>query len=209
MYTIGILGGVASGKSLVTRQLAELGAGVLDADQAGHETLDDQEVREALRKRWGNHAFTPDGRVDRKRIAEIVFSPSSEGDRERQFLEELVHPRIAKRLADRRKELAAEEYSVVVLDAPLILEAGWDRLCNRLVFVDATRELRLARAAARGWSEEDVARREAAQLPLEVKRARADVTIDNSGTPQQTKAQIEQFWKSLAEQDNPPLSPSA
>ncbi len=209
MFTIGILGGVASGKSLVARQLAELGAGVLDADRAGHETLDDRKVREALRERWGNHAFTPDGRVDRKRIAEIVFSPSPEGGHERQFLEQLVHPRIAQRLADRREELAAEEYPAVVLDAPLILEAGWDTLCNRLVFVDAARELRLARAAARGWSEEEVARREAAQLPLEVKRARADVTIDNSGTPQQTKAQIERFWKSLAEQDNPPPSPSA
>lgn len=209
MHTIGILGGVASGKSLVTRQLAELGAGVLDADRAGHEVLADWEVQEALRQRWGNNVFGSDGRVDRSRVADIVFGPPPEGDRERHFLECLVHPRIARRLADHRKELAAKEIPAVVLDAPLILEAGWDSLCSRLVFVDAARELRLARAAARGWAEEEVVRREAAQLPLDLKRARADVTIDNSGTPQQTKAQVEQFWRSLAEQDNPPLSPSA
>ncbi len=209
MHKIGILGGVASGKSLVARQLTELGAGLLDADRAGHEVLDDRAVREALRCRWGGDILEPDGRVDRSRVAEIVFAPPPAGEQERQFLENLLHPRIARRLADEQEELAARKYPAVVLDAPLLLEAGWDRLCDRLIFVDAARELRLARAAARGWTEQDVARREAAQLPLHVKRARADVSIDNSGTPQQTRAQVEQFWASLAEHDNPPWSPSA
>ncbi len=209
MHKIGVLGGVASGKSLVARQLTELGAGLLDADRAGHEVLDDPEVQLSLRHRWGDKAFGPDGRVDRSRVAEIVFAPQPAGGQERRFLENLLHPRIVRRLADEQRELAAQNYPAVVLDAPLLLEAGWDRLCDRLIFVDAARELRLARAAARGWTEEDVARREAAQLPLEVKRARADVSIDNSGTPQQTRAQVEQFWALLAEDDNPPLSPSA
>lgn len=209
MHTIGILGGIGSGKSLVARQMAELGAGLLDADRAGHEVLQEQTVHDVLRQRWGDDVFGPDGRINRDRVAEIVFAPPPEGGRERRFLENLLHPRIAERLAGEQKEFAAREYRAVVLDAPLLLEAEWDRLCSRLVFVDAPRELRLARVAARGWTEEDVARREAAQLPLEVKRARADVAIDNSGTPQHTRAQVERFWASLAEQDNPPLSPSA
>jgi len=209
MQTIGILGGVASGKSLVARQFAEMGAGMLDADRAAHHVLDDPEVRVALRQRWGQSVFCRNGQVDREKVAEIVFAPSPEGTIARQFLEGLTHPRIAQRLAADRKELEARKYRAAVLDAPLLLEAGWDKLCNSLVFVDALRELRITRAAARGWTEQDVARREAAQMPLEAKRARADVIIDNSGTPQQTRAQVEHFWVLLVEQDNPPLSPSA
>ncbi len=208
MHTIGILGGVASGKSMVARQLAELGAGLLDADQATHAVLEDPEVREALRQRWGGDVFRPEGAVDRERIAEIVFAERPKGGGERRFLENLVHPRVALRLDAERQAFAARKYRAVVLDAPLLLEAGWDKLCDMLLFVDAALELRLARAAARGWTEQDIARREAAQLPLDVKRTRADAIIDNSGTPQQTEAQIERFWRSLAEYDNPPSSPS-
>ncbi len=208
MHRIGILGGVACGKSLVTSQFADLGARVIDADRLGHESLEEATVRAALRARWGGRVFRSDGEVDRKRVAEIVFAPTPEGCAERRFLESVVHPRITERLTAELSRLHGEKYRVVVLDAPLLIEAGWDRLCGRLVFVDAPRHLRLARAAARGWTEQDVARREAAQAPLEVKRRRADATIDNSGTPQQTRVQVERIWALLVEQDNPPLSPS-
>ncbi len=209
MHTVGILGGVACGKSLVARHFTQLGAGVIDADRLGHESLDEPAVQAALRDRWGERVFGPDGKINRGSVADIVFATTSEGDAERHFLEKLVHPRIAHRLTVVRDRFLTQKYRVVVLDAPLLIEAGWDRLCSKLVFVDAPRQLRLARAAARGWTERDVVRREAAQVPLEVKRRRADVTIDNSGTPRETQAQVEHFWASLAEQDNPPLSPSA
>lgn len=199
MQTVGILGGVACGKSLVARQFAQLGAGVIDADRLGHESLDEPAVQAALRARWGKRSFGPDGKVSRGNVADIVFATTSEGGAERHFLESLVHPRIAQRLAAEKERFHAQEYRVVVLDAPLLIEAGWDRLCSKLVFVDAPRQLRLARATARGWTEQDVARREAAQAPLEVKRLRADVTIDNSGTPRETQAQVERFWALLVE----------
>ena len=83
------------------------------------------------------------------------------------------------------------------MDAALLLEAGWDQWCEKTVFVEAPREARLARAMARGWKEEEFAAREAAQESLDRKRARADVIIDNSGSPQRTQAQVEQFWASL------------
>ena len=199
MQTVGILGGVACGKSLVARQFAQLGAGVIDADRLGHESLDEPAVRAALQDRWGERILGPDGTVNRRSVAEIVFNATSEGDDERHFLESLVHPRIAQRLAAEQARFHAQKYRVVVLDAPLLIEAGWDRLCNKLVFVDAPRQLRLDRATARGWTEQDVARREAAQAPLAMKRLRADVTIDNSGTPRETQAQVEHFWALLVE----------
>ena len=197
MRVIGVVGGVAGGKSLVARQLARLGAGVLDADRAGHEALQLPRIEAAARKRWGRRIFGPDGRIDRPRLAEIVFADPPEGTREREYLEQLTHPEIGRLLRREAERLAASGSPAAVLDAPLLLEAGWDRLCDIVVFVDAPRELRLARARKRGWSEADFAAREGAQESLDLKRKRADVVLDNSGSPEQTQAQVERFWHSL------------
>lgn len=196
MRIIGILGGVCSGKSTVARQFARLGARVLDADRAGHEALRLPHVEAAARQRWGEAVFGPDGRIDRARLARIVFAAGAEGQKERTYLEQLTHPEIAG-LLRRQAEAPAAETAVAVLDAPLLLEAGWDELCEKIVFVEAPREARLARARARGWGEEDFAAREGAQESLERKRVRADAIIDNSGSPERTQAQVEQFWASL------------
>jgi dephospho-CoA kinase len=197
MRIIGVTGGVASGKSLVAGQLARLGAAVLDADRAGHEVLRLPDVEAAARQRWGDGVFAPDGRIDRARLAHIVFAAGSDAPRERAYLEQLTHPEIARQLKQQAEALAAEGVGWAALDAALLFEAGWDKLCEKTVFVDAPREARLARAAARGWDEEDFAAREGAQESLDRKRARADVMIDNSGSPQRTQAQVEQFWASL------------
>jgi dephospho-CoA kinase len=194
---IGLLGGVASGKSLVAQQFARLGAGLLDADLAGHEVLELPRVRAAVRARWGEAALDPDGRIDRRRLAKIVFADQVDGPREREHLEQLTHPEIGRLLKRQAAALAAAGTGVAVLDAPLLLEAGWEGFCEQLVFVDAPRSARLLRAKARGWSEWDFAAREGAQESLALKRERADVIIDNSGSPEQTEAQVERYWQSL------------
>jgi dephospho-CoA kinase len=197
MHIIGIVGGIASGKSFVTNCLREMGAGVLDADRAGHEVLCTAEVERAVRQRWGDGVFGPDGRVDRQRLAEIVFTPSKEGVEARKYLEQLTHPAIGERLREQAEQLQREGCAVIVLDAALLLEAGWDKLCDRLVFVDTPHDQRLARARWRGWSEEEFSAREATQESLEFKRRRADCVIDNSGSPEAVRAQVERFWHSL------------
>lgn len=197
MHVIGILGGVASGKSAVARLLAEAGAGVLDADRIGHEVLGLAEVEAAARARWGDAIFDAAGRIDRGRLAAIVFTPPPEGPRERAALEELTHPRIAERIRGEAERLAAAGCPAAVLDAPLLLEANWDRLCDRLVFVEAPRHVRLARALERGWSRAEFAAREHAQTPVEQKRARADLIIENSGDLEETREQVLRFWREL------------
>jgi dephospho-CoA kinase len=196
MRIIGIVGGVASGKSLVAAQFAQLGAGVLDADRAGHEALRLPEVEAAVRKRWGDDVFGPDGHVDRTRLAKIVFS-GKDAQHERGHLEQLLHPEIGRLIQQQSEALAAAGANIAVLDAPLLIEAGWDNFCEKIVYIDAPRSLRCQRAAARGWSEEDFTAREGAQDSLDRKRSRVDVTIDNSGPPERTLAQVEQFWESL------------
>ena len=128
---------------------------------------------------------------------DLVFADPPDGPRERKHLEQLTHPEIGRLLGGQAARLAGSGKVAAVLDAPLLLEAGWDRLCRKLVFVDAPRPARLSRALARGWSEEDFAAREEAQESLDFKRRRADVILDNSGSPEQTQAQVERFWQSL------------
>ncbi len=197
LRVVGLLGGVASGKSLVARQLCELGAGPLDGDAAGHEVLRWPEVEQLALARWGDGIFEANGHIRRPALAAIVFAPTTEGRRELEYLEQITHPNIAKLLRRDIERLAAEGCSVAVLDAPVMLKAGWDRLCDRIVFIDAPDEVRQRRATERGWSQEDFMAREAAQEPLQTKRDRADAVIDNSGTPEATRNQVQRLWQSL------------
>ncbi|HVA51478.1 MAG TPA: dephospho-CoA kinase [Pirellulales bacterium] len=203
MIIIGLLGGIASGKSLVAEQLCQLGAGLLDGDRAGHEVLRLTDVRQLVRERWGDGVFGPDGQVDRKALGRTVFDPSPEGRRELECLEAITHPRITERLRQQAANLAAEGRAVAVLDAPVMLKAGWDKFCNHIVFVEAPQEMRQARALARGWRQEDIAVRESAQEPISIKRTRADRVIDNSGSREQTRAQVERLWRELIEPSTP------
>jgi dephospho-CoA kinase len=195
MQVIGLLGGVASGKSMVAEQLQRCGAEILNGDRAGHEVLEQANVREALLARWGQEVFDPAGKVDRKAIARIVFSPPPVGPPELAYLEQLTHPYIRQRLEQQAADLRASGAQAVVLDAPVMLKAGWDQLCDHVLFVDAPEEARLERARARGWTETEFRRREASQESLEYKCGRANFQIDNSGTPEDTWRQVRRFWE--------------
>jgi len=175
---IGLTGTVGSGKSTVAAMLRDLGCVVSDSDVLARAALDDPEVIDALRDRWGAHPFDEEGRPRRDAIAAIVFADAQE----RQFLESIVHPWIERR---RREQFAAAPSSApaLVIDAPLLLEAGLANACDQVWVVDAPRDIRLARvAASRGWDDAELARRERSQWPASRKRAAADVLIENGGT---------------------------
>ena len=195
MLVIGIVGGIAAGKSLVADQLKQLGAAVLDGDAAGHATLDEPDVRQAIRNRWGETVFDDNGDVRRTALAKIVFAPPPAGPIELEHLEEITHPSIRTRLEQRVAELENQATQAAILDAAIMFKAGWDEFCDIIVFVAAPRSERLRRAVCRGWDADEFDRREAAQLAIEEKCARADVVIDNSGPPEKTQQQVEAFWK--------------
>ncbi len=196
MHIIGIVGGVASGKSLIAAELVRLGAGLLDADQAGHDVLRLPQIEAALCERWGDEIRRPDGLIDRARLAKIVFADPPDGPRQRQYLEQLTHPEIGRLLQQRSAAMAAAGKAVAVLDAPLLLEAGWGKICDYLIFVDAPRQVRLDRALARGWNEEEFFAREAAQQSLDSKRSLTESIIDNSQSLEHTRTQLARFWQS-------------
>ncbi|MFQ5503513.1 MAG: dephospho-CoA kinase [Planctomycetota bacterium] len=182
---LGLLGGVASGKTFVARVLAEAGLVVLDADEIAREVLATPELRRALLDMLGEGILKPDGSLDRSRIAARVFGD----DEARRGLEALSHPEIRRRLVTRMEE-AVLAGKWVVLDAPLLLESGLIERCDHVVFLDVPAELRRERALARGMSPADWQEREAAQADLQVKRSRADFVIGNEGGPEVTRARI-------------------
>lgn len=198
MKIIGILGGVASGKSFVAEQFRRLGAMVLDADQVGHEVLREPEVIQAVRERWGDEVIAENGQINRSAVAKIVFAPPPKGPEELEFLEQLTHPRIGRRLQQEfARARQSRDIEVVILDAPVMLKSGWDRYCDHILFIEAPRNLRLQRARDRGWSDASFTAREAAQESLETKRAAASHILDNSGSLEATRLQVESFWQSL------------
>lgn len=199
MVTIGLVGGIASGKSLVAADFQKLGACVLDGDRVGHEVLLCGDVVQRLVERWGNGIVLDGGGLDRSAIAKIVFQEDEKSaDEELAFLESITHPEIEKRLRERISQIkSVGRFPVTVLDAAVMFKAGWDAMCDRIVFVDAPEELREKRAMLRGLESSQFAAREEAQMSVEEKKKRADIVIDNSGPPQKTFKQVEEVWQSL------------
>jgi len=195
MLILGLVGGIASGKSVVANMLRDLGAVVLDADKAGHAVLREPEITEALRKRWGDGILDGSRQISRREVAKIVFAAGNEDDRK--YLEQLTHPRIEMVLHQELDAIrnAPDPPPVVAIDAALLFEAGWDKLCDKILFVDAPRDIRLERAVARGWSAEQFKAREAAQLPVEEKRARSDIVIRNARTLENIREVLRLTWR--------------
>jgi dephospho-CoA kinase len=188
---IGLLGGIGGGKSRVAAELGARGGRVINADELGHEALRQPEVRARVVQRWGQGLLNEQGEVVRRRLGAIVFAD----DGERRVLEDLVHPWILGRV-QQEIDAARRDPAVrfVVLDAALMLEAGWASLCDRLVFVDTPREQRLQRLLhQRQWTEKEVQAREAAQLPLTEKARRADHVLDNSSTLEHLSRQVDEL----------------
>ncbi len=206
MKIIGLTGGIASGKSAVASELAALGAVVLDADRAAHEVLNLPNVQLALVERWGKNVLKSSGEIDRTIVAQHVFSDEESGRSELRFLEKTLHPRIREQFEAKLAELSAVGTAVAVpvavIDAPLLLEAGWETLCDSLVFVDSPRSERLRRASLRNWSEEEFANREALQMPIAEKRQRSTHVLDNSGTQEDLRELVRVFWASLGTTDD-------
>ncbi len=198
MKILGLTGGIASGKSAVARELATLGATLLDADAAAHEVINLPSVQALLVEQWGDTILDDSKKTDRKAVAERVFSDEAE----LQFLEKALHPRIREQFEAKLARLAAEGVAVAVIDAPLLLEAGWGELCDHLLFVDSPREDRLRRAKLRNWSEEEFSKREAFQLPIADKRQQSAHVLTNSGTLESLREQVQALWQ-LLELDGP------
>ena len=196
-YLIGVTGNIACGKSSVLRRLAELGAETIDADQVVHALMEPgQPVWAAVRDGFGPGVIAPDGRIDRRALAGIVFSDPAELAR----LEAMTHPAVRVRIMAQVAEAAKRGVQTIVVDAIKLYESGLADHCDETWVVTCDPAQQLARLMARnGFDEAEARRRIAAQPPQAEKVARADVVIDNSGTPEATRAQVDAVWERLCQ----------
>jgi dephospho-CoA kinase len=192
---IGLTGGIAAGKSTIAQILAELGAVVIDADKVGHEAYRrGTEAWRALVAHFGDGILTPDGEIDRRKLGAIVFADPDQ----RKALQDIVWPRMKEMIRQRLAELRAAGVQVAVIEAAVLIEAGWTDLVDEVWVVQVPEEVALRRLVARNnLSEADARTRIRAQLSNAERAAHADVIIDNSGTVAEARARVERAWARL------------
>lgn len=194
---IGLAGSVGAGKSTVARLLAERGCVIVDSDAAVRTLLQREDVRDELVRWWGTGVVAAEGQLDRSAIARIVFKDESE----RKRLESYIHPLLKPGRDEAIRRAGETGAPAVVLDAPLLFEAGLDAECDAVIVVDAPRTLRLARVrGSRGWDAAELTRREKSQHPLEDKRRRADYLLDNSGDEADLAETVARVFSKIMEQ---------
>ena len=195
MIKICLTGGIASGKSVVTQYLRDMGAPVFDADAASRQAVAKgtpglQQVLQVL----GSEYATPDGNLDRPRVAAKVFHDQAA----RKKLEAVIHKIVWQEATAFMKQASAQGSRVVFLDVPLLIECGWQDQVDQVWLVSLPREEQVRRAMLRdGTSAAQVEARIGTQLSLETKKKFADLVIDNSGSLGNTKKQVAAAWEKL------------
>lgn len=195
MLRVGLTGGIASGKSTVAARMRELGLAILNADLLAHRLIEPgQPAYEEVVREFGRGVLSPDGSVDRKKLGEIVFRDPAR----RECLNRIVHPRVIEAREQQLKQMEAENpRGLAIVEAALLIEAGYYKKLDRLVVCSCRPEQQMARLRARGLTEEEARQRLAAQLPLEEKLRLADDVVDCSGTLAETQQQTDALVERL------------
>ena len=193
MLLVGLTGGIASGKSTVSALLAERGAEIIDADHIARQVvMPGTHAWHKIRDHFGPGVLFPDGTIDRQALADIVFADPAKLT----VLNEITHPEIFARIAD-RLEAHHDQDVVVVLDAALLIEAGLADGVDVVVVTHSPREIQLERLAAKGMGARDAEARIGAQLAPEQRLARADIVIDNTGSLEELASRVDEVWEEL------------
>lgn len=204
MLLVGLTGNIASGKSTVAQLFGRWGATLIDADVLARQAVDvGMPAYHAIIERWGEGVTAPDGPIDRRELRQRVFSDSEQLE----ALNAIVHPEV-QRLRDELVDDARRRGDrIVVCDIPLLFERRLADQFDRIVLVDAPRPVRMDRLVRdRGLETAEAMKMIASQMPAELKRARADYLIDNTGTPQELEARAREVWRALERDGSPAAS---
>lgn len=207
MLLIGLTGNIASGKSTVARLLSERGATIIDADVLARRVVEPgMPAFDEIVKRWGSEIVALDGGLDRDALRRLVFSHHDQLEE----LNSIVHPEVVayrNRLVDEARQRGDR---LVVQDIPLLFERGIVDQFDRIVLVDAPRPVRLERLMReRGLTETEAMDMITAQMPAELKRARADYLIENTGTVRELEERVSEVWQALEREANEHAAASA
>ncbi len=191
MFVIGLTGGIATGKTLVSETLREFGATIINADLVGHEAyLPHTETWQAVVDAFGTDILDDEGQIVRPKLGAIVFSDPSKLEQ----LNSIVHPRIYAMISDRIEGLKAEGITAVVVEAALLIEAGWTLLVDDIWVLTSPIEQVYSRLTGRGMSPEQARARVESQMPQEERVTHADIVIANDGGEAEMKSAVKEHW---------------
>jgi dephospho-CoA kinase len=192
MLVIGLTGSIGTGKSEVARQLEILGASIISADQVGHEAYTpNTEAWEQVVAAFGDDILQDDKDIDRRKLGAIVFSDPSQLEK----LNSIMHPRMARMVSDKIEVLCGQGVKVVVVEAALLFEAGWDTLVEEVWVTDTSEDIVVGRLKDRnGLSEEEAKKRINSQMDRAERIERSDFVIDNSSDMAGLEIAIKELW---------------
>jgi dephospho-CoA kinase len=192
---IGILGGICSGKSTVAAEFAKLGCKVIDADKIVHNLLDKKEVKDRIIALFGEGVLESGGKVDNKKLAEVVFTDTEKLT----LLNNIIHPLVLARAGELIEQYNRQkQVKAIVLDVPLLVEVGWDKRCDKIIFVDCERQNRVDRAKKMGFFDENQLKiRENFQISLDKKVGIADNLIDNNSSLAALAKQVTEIFSCI------------
>ncbi len=190
---IGVTGQIGAGKTTAAQTLSSFGAAVIDADQIGHQVVDESAyLRRQLARQFGDRILSKTGRVNRRRLARLAFADRQAKKR----LDDIVHPYLLRKLRRRMRELSRKS-PVVVIDAALLLDWNLDREMDVVLVVHASWRTRFDRVLRKGLSEADALARRRAQLPFREYRRRADRVVLNNGTREHLREKLEVWYQKI------------
>jgi dephospho-CoA kinase len=202
---IGILGGMCSGKSTAAREFGKMGCAVIDADEIVHKLLDDKTIRAEVIRLFGNEIIDLEGKINRAELANVVFSdPAKSASASAEagklsLLTEVLHPRVLAQVEAMINQFNGQpDIKAIVLDMPLLMEVGWEKRCDHLIFIDCDPKKRLERAKKTGFFDADTLKfRENLQISLDKKKRIADNTVDNNSDLSGLSKQIACIFSSI------------
>ena len=196
MVIAGLTGGIATGKSTVSRILQDLGARIVDADKIAREVVCcGRPAWKEIKKQFGDEILLKDGEIDREKLGRIVFYD----DGKRIALERIIHPEVSRVMEDQVRDITIKDPSVVViLDVPLLIETGMDKGLNQVIVVYCSESIQIKRLMDRDRiTQEDALARVCAQMPIKEKKLHATLLIDNSLSVDETRKQVEDAYRKL------------
>jgi dephospho-CoA kinase len=194
MKVIGLTGGIGSGKSTVAGFLAEMGAKIIDADTVGHRVLEsDEQVKQELVEAFGSGVLTPEGKIDRQALAGIAFRQP----KALPLLNKITHPRITEEIKKQLEEYREKGISVVVIEAPLLIEVGWAAKVDRVWVTTAPQDVIVKRLEGKGMTPEEAMARIKSQITDQERIKKADVVIDTDTSLEELKELVRVIWEEI------------
>lgn len=194
---IGILGGIGAGKSTTAAEFESLGCGLIDADKIAHELLDEPDIKQKIIEAFGGSILDTDNKISRKKLAEIVFADRGKLTQ----LNNIIHPAVLAKAEELIEEFnSRNEVKAIVLDMPLLVEVGWEKRCEKLIFIDCNEVKRAERSKKTHYFDKNQLKiRENLQISLDKKQAIAENTIDNNSELSSLKKQVAEIFSKIVE----------